>query len=236
MPRLRSGLRLQSCGPTVHHRGAVAGGTVEARTGRMELFGPDWVTLEYRGANAARRKWLQFVWSETLAEMPDGTRPRVHIHYLSTSAWSRNESTPAGAPPRRHVDSSNASEPFYPTATSATPGSTPMHDRPRGGPGTGRGIVAAAPGATGGTLIQHFDTFLMDNASIRPTPGPISPFGIGRAIYHVRWTATTRYTNNGNSQEDTMYAVTFGNAVSGLPQEFADVLEMMYGAGNHDLR
>jgi hypothetical protein len=230
MPRLRSGLRLQSCGPTIQHTGAVTGGTVEARTGRMELFGPEWVTLEYRGANAARRRWLQFVWSETLAEMPDGSRRRVHLFFLSTSAWSRNESTGPGQAPRRHIDSSAASEPFYPTATNATTTSTPMNDRPRGGSSLGQEIVAAEPTATGGTLIQHFDTFLMDNASIRAQRGPNGqPWGIGTAIYHVAWDATTPYTNNGTSQGDTVYRVTGGEAVNGLPPDFAAVVDLMYG-------
>jgi hypothetical protein len=120
---------------TVGASGTVSGGDVEARTavrfraGRH--VGDPGFSIGYRGADASRSHWLQFVWREIVVEHPR-SRPRRVNGTVHSSAKNDYRFTTDPARPIYNTDSRSDTNPFYEARFSdnRTADATTIYDAP----------------------------------------------------------------------------------------------------------
>ncbi len=163
-------------------------------------------SLEVEGPHAAQMHWLQFFWMELYADMPGG---RLQLEGPARPNTAPDlELTRKPSAPNWAVDSLSPTSPFYEAgaATLRAPTDLTMLDWP----GTDAedfvaGYVRIRNSGTVHTLVFHFDTYLIQGS---------------KAVYHVRWTATTTYTRDAHHKLTTgprVYHVVDSGRVSAVP-------------------
>lgn len=213
----------------VAHTGAVganagvAVGAVEVRTGEdLETDGgaaiANRIALEYSGALSADSRWLQFVWFELVATLPDGTEVRTSDTVSTTSGVKPFTVDPTA--PEWSVDSGSTTDPFYDARgrNIRTSSSTTIFDAPGGGSVTplAAALYAAQPTATAVRFRAHFETFLIQNR---------------RAAYRVTYSATTAFTRAANGTVSAAaigYTVGASGPVTAVPDDFIQLVYASY--------
>jgi hypothetical protein len=147
---------------TVRASGTVNGGDVEARTGvrfranRSREVGDPAFSIGYRGADASRSRWLQFVWREIIAVDPArGPQPVHAVRSAKGGAHSYRLTTPPD------VDSASRADPFYEAhyTDNRSADATTIYDAP--GPVIEIVRDQFRAGATGVISRAHFTTYLV---------------------------------------------------------------------------
>lgn len=180
-------------------------GAVTVRVGDREAGNTNLISMEYTGENADNINWLQFISMQMFATPPAAAR----VYNTGTVGTTGGNVTWSNATVTN----------WFVDAVPATPGplynSAGLNVRTAGrritifdGPGGPSGLPvaqafaagAAAP-ATSVTMRMSFDSYVIRN---------------NKAVYHVRWDATTRYNITAGTSGDIIYHQGTAGSVSSL--------------------
>jgi hypothetical protein len=224
--RSGSGASAAATGPVqrapgpVTHTGTAGSGSVTVRENDESTPGGanDKISLEYKGKDADKAHWLQFVNFSMYADEPTG---RVYnTGNVPTSSGTKPYSTDKVT--NWSVDSASSSDPYYEAGflNARDPGKgTKIWDKPGGASINGLAAqfqATKAPKATKVTFVASFDTYLVQN---------------GTSDYHVTWSATTEYDVATKTSGSIAYHTGGGGAVAALPPGLKKVLDASY-SGN----
>jgi hypothetical protein len=149
------------------HSGKAGGGDVSVRTGAEYAGGTykEGFSLGYKGKDAAKTRWLQFIWREIVVDHPTKKTYRVDDE-IGTSG-GRYRLTIDPKKPSYNTDTDPATgSPFYEAGgtNKRTADSTTIYDAP----GAAQAFVDAAidDGATKVTSRAHFTTYLVRDVDV----------------------------------------------------------------------
>ncbi|OPY51015.1 MAG: hypothetical protein A4E49_02515 [Methanosaeta sp. PtaU1.Bin112] len=218
----------------------------EAEVGSNPIVEPNLFALEFTARTrrrARRTSWLQFVWTELIAETARGPVRKsgsfplgnllTRIINLAFGCTKHGEYTTNPNSPIWNVDSYSCVDPFYEaTSLNIRRGrSTTLHDRPGGDRITidAQELVNQCGNVRSVSCIFHFDTYLVTMDRGR-TPDS------AHAIYHVVWTATKSFTlSNGvvMPREPLDYRVIEAGNVTELDENLRRLLHTQYEGYRH---
>lgn len=161
-------------------RTAVPGGTVEVRTGvHYEIPDPSFhgdfpagVSLSYRGKEAARTRWLQFLWREVIVERPprspDGPPRKAWLPLTVTGNAAHKLKTTTGRQRHYVTDSRSETSPFYDVgfADNRTDDTTAMFDSPGSLSNHIAPLFAGPDPPTKVTSVAHLNTYLVRDMEV----------------------------------------------------------------------
>jgi hypothetical protein len=159
--------------PGATHTGKVAGGTVEAKTGGKAKFGTreetETYTLGYKGTDAEKTRWLQFIWREIEVTRPDGKTDKVDQEITTTGGTYRLTVDPTK--PSYNTDTASTTDPFYEAGgvNNRTDDSTTMLDMPAPALAIVKAQLAEPDAAKKPTKVvsrAHFTTYLVRDMEV----------------------------------------------------------------------
>jgi hypothetical protein len=166
------------------HSGKVGGGEVSVRTGAEYSGGThkEGFSVGYKGAEAAKTRWLQFIWREVIVEHP--TKKTFRLDDEIGTTGGRYKLTADPKKPNYNTDTDPAKgSPFYEAGGTniRTADATTIYDAP----GAAKGFVDAQldDGATQVTSRAHFTTYLVRDVDV-----------LYKVEIDVEWVFTTKTT------------------------------------------
>jgi len=158
---------------TLGHAADVGGGKVEAhygvtynRTDSPSVDRPDRFTIDYKGPEAEKTRWLQFIWREVECE-GHPTRGTYRVdEEVESSAKNKYKFTTDTAKPVYNTDSASATDPFYESGfvNNRSADATTIFDLPASFQHVVKRQFDA--GATKVTSRAHFTTYLVRDTQV----------------------------------------------------------------------